>query len=65
MQDLLIKIIQLVEESDSSAVDLINEAIEQFTFGEFEKPILSAFKALEVLEFDEALIHLNKIPTNE
>lgn len=65
LQDLLIKIIQLVEESDSSAVDLINEAIEQFTFGEFEKPILSAFKALEVLEFDEALIHLNKIPTNE
>ena len=62
---LILKIISLVEESDPSAVDLLNAALLNYAFGSLEPLIISVSNALGNLDFDEALIHLNKIKINE
>lgn len=54
-----------VNDSDPSAVDLLDETIKQYSFGTNEAAIHAAQTALQEMEFDEALENLNKITINE
>ena len=65
LKALLSKTKQHISDSDPSAVDLLDEAINRFTFGEFQHAIEAAHSALEEMEFDEAMERLNTIVIDE
>lgn len=65
LKALLSKTKQHIADSDPSAVDLLDEAINRFTFGEFQHAIEAAHSALGEMEFDEAMEYLNTIAIDE
>ncbi|MBL4585755.1 MAG: response regulator [Flavobacteriales bacterium] len=62
---LLQKSKELINDSDPSSVDILDEALKTNSFGENEKWISEAQSALEQMEFDEALESLNKVVVDE
>lgn len=59
------QLILLVNDNDIAALDLLEEALMKYTFGVSESSVYSALNALKEVEFEEALIYLNKIEINE
>ncbi|MFM1876525.1 MAG: hypothetical protein RL266_2262 [Bacteroidota bacterium] len=62
----LIKSVKLrVSDNDPSALDLLDEALGIYTFGDETKCIEAAQSALQEMEFDLALDHLNAVNIHE
>ena len=65
LKTLIEKTKERINDSDPSAVDLLDEALENYSFGENEPFVLAAQNALQEMEFDEAMENLNKVSFNE
>lgn len=65
LKNLVKSVKQRVADNDPSAVDLLDEAMKAHTFADNANAIEKTHAALEEMEFDEAMEHLNTIVIDE
>ena len=56
---------QRINDSDPSAVEVLDEALRKYDFGSNQEIVQNTQSALTEMEFDAALEHLNQLGTNE
>ncbi len=56
---------QRINDSDPSAVEILDEALQKYDFGSHQEAMENAQSALTEMEFDAALEHLNHLASNE